>query len=96
LSAHQRSEDWPPSRTPPSINSYRISSRVNIQEKTKTFKIYASLNATAIVAAFSCAAALIIVSATKHDAAVTECKVSWTRRAGLPTFPACDAEWSND
>jgi hypothetical protein len=47
------------------------------QEKTSTFKAYAWANALAITAAFSVAAALIIVSATKHNTAVSDCAVGF-------------------
>ena len=46
-----------------------------MQEKTKTFKVYALINATAVLCAFICAAALIGVSAAKHDDAIIKCQV---------------------
>ncbi|KAK4686857.1 gluconolactonase, partial [Tremellales sp. Uapishka_1] len=47
------------------------------REKTTLFKSYAIVNALIVTAAFSVAAALIIVSAVKHDTAVTACEASY-------------------
>ncbi|WVQ98188.1 hypothetical protein IAU59_005310 [Kwoniella sp. CBS 9459] len=48
-----------------------------LREKTSTFKVYTLLNALAMLAGFCCAAALIIVSALRHNTAVSACEVKF-------------------
>lgn len=45
-----------------------------MQEKTTTFRIYVWLNAVLTAFALACAAALIIVSALRHENAITTCQ----------------------
>ncbi|OCF38850.1 hypothetical protein I317_07358 [Kwoniella heveanensis CBS 569] len=48
-----------------------------LREKTSTFKWYTLLNGLAMLAGFCCAAALIIVSALRHNTAVSACEVKF-------------------
>ncbi|ORX33998.1 hypothetical protein BD324DRAFT_584133 [Kockovaella imperatae] len=46
-----------------------------LREKTTTFKVYAWTNFVAVLSAFICAAALIAVSAVRHEEAIVTCQV---------------------
>ncbi|WVO16653.1 hypothetical protein L204_104333 [Cryptococcus depauperatus] len=53
-----------------------------LREKTATFKFYVWINSLLILAAFVCAAALIITSALKHKHAVTTCEQKFFTDSG--------------
>ncbi|KAK1921692.1 hypothetical protein DB88DRAFT_498901 [Papiliotrema laurentii] len=67
-----------------------------LREKTSTFKAYAWANALAITAAFSVAAALIIVSATKHNTAVSDCATDFYSPSANSTAASQFASASNE
>ncbi|WVW78283.1 hypothetical protein I302_100236 [Kwoniella bestiolae CBS 10118] len=48
-----------------------------LREKTSTFKVYTLINLIALLAAFICAAALIITSALQHNKAVSACEAKF-------------------
>ncbi|WVR04719.1 hypothetical protein IAU60_001730 [Kwoniella sp. DSM 27419] len=48
-----------------------------LREKTSTFKVYTMVNLISMLAAFACAAALIVTSAVKHTDAVTACEAKF-------------------
>jgi hypothetical protein len=51
-----------------------------VQEKTTTYRLYTALNAIATAAALIVGAVIVIISAVRHNKAMTNCKVGFPVR----------------